>query len=152
MKKNSKGFTLVELLAVIVVLAVIMVIATTQINGIIKKNRVDAFVSTYKVVLNSVKTCAVQNLTGNNCKGTVDISANDYDLTITDNADGSYGIVLSAKTGGQFGKIKIKDYFADSNALKKELGNPAGVAIADAGIVDYSDSTLPSITSTYTPQ
>ena len=58
MKKNSKGFTLVELLAVIVVLAVIMVIATTQINGVIKKNRVDSFLSTYKIVLNSAKICA----------------------------------------------------------------------------------------------
>ena len=40
---NKKGFTLIELLAVIVVLAIIMVIATQQINGTIKKNRVDSF-------------------------------------------------------------------------------------------------------------
>ena len=31
--KNKKGFTLVELLAVIVVLAIIMVIATQQVNN-----------------------------------------------------------------------------------------------------------------------
>ena len=42
MKKNSKGFTLVELLAVIVVLAVIMVIATTQVNATIKKSRANS--------------------------------------------------------------------------------------------------------------
>ena len=35
--KNKKGFTLVELLAVIVVLAIIMIIATISVNKQIKK-------------------------------------------------------------------------------------------------------------------
>ena len=35
--KNKKGFTLVELLAVIVVLAIIIVIATISVNKQIKK-------------------------------------------------------------------------------------------------------------------
>ena len=56
MKKNNKGFTLIELLAVIVVLAIIMVIATTQINRTIKKSRADAFVSSYQMLYNSLKS------------------------------------------------------------------------------------------------
>lgn len=35
--KNKKGFTLVELLAVIVVLAIIIIIATISVNKQIKK-------------------------------------------------------------------------------------------------------------------
>lgn len=40
--KNKKGFTLVELLAVIVVLAIIIVIATISVNKQIKKSRKNA--------------------------------------------------------------------------------------------------------------
>ena len=124
--KNKKGFTLVELLAVIVVLAIIMVIATTQINGIIKKNRVDAFLSTYKVAMNAAKTCAVQQISESNCVESVDYSTDDYTLSITSSDYTNYEIVLTAKAGGQFENIEITSYYANNdtgkNALKKQLG------------------------------
>ena len=56
---SKKGFTLVELLAVIVILAVIMVIATTQINNIIKKSRGEAFYESVQSVRKSVQTKCV---------------------------------------------------------------------------------------------
>ena len=43
MKNKNKGFTLVELLAVIVILAVILVIAIPQIMNVIKSSRISSF-------------------------------------------------------------------------------------------------------------
>ena len=55
-KLNKIGFTLVELLAVIVVLAIIMVIAIPNILGIIDKARNDSFASTAKMMIEAAKT------------------------------------------------------------------------------------------------
>ena len=41
--KNNKGFTLVELLAMLVVLGIIMTIAVPNITGIMKNNRLNGF-------------------------------------------------------------------------------------------------------------
>ena len=54
--KNKKGFTLVELLAVIVILAIIMVIATQQIGKVIAGARADSFVESYQMVAKQVQT------------------------------------------------------------------------------------------------
>lgn len=120
---NKKGFTLIELLAVIVVLAIIMVIATQQINGTIKKNRVDSFLSTYKVVMETTKTCAVQQISGADCVATVDYSTNDYTLTIAADSDyKNYTIELAATDGGEFKGISIKDYYKTNADIAKKLG------------------------------
>ena len=46
----KKGFTLVELLAVIVILAVILVIAVPQINNVIKQTKKNSLGSTAKII------------------------------------------------------------------------------------------------------
>ncbi len=51
---NKKGFTLVELLAVIVVLAIILAIAVPGISGIIKKSTMSSMKSDTKLVLKSI--------------------------------------------------------------------------------------------------
>ena len=55
MSKRKNGFTLVELLAVIVILAVILVIAVPQIMNVIKEARYGAIKSSVKVVANGVE-------------------------------------------------------------------------------------------------
>ena len=50
-KLNRKGFTLVELIAVIVLLSLIMGIGATAISGIIKKNKEND----YKLLIDSIK-------------------------------------------------------------------------------------------------
>ena len=53
--KNKKGFTLVELLAVIVILALIMGIAVVSIGGILNSSRQSAFKETAASIINGVR-------------------------------------------------------------------------------------------------
>ena len=53
--KNKKGFTLVELLAVIVILAIILVITVPQIMKTIESARLGAFKSTAKLLLSQAE-------------------------------------------------------------------------------------------------
>lgn len=55
MLKNKKGFTLVELLAVIVILAIILAIAIPGISGIINNARKGAFESDVKMIITGIE-------------------------------------------------------------------------------------------------
>ena len=56
MKKNKKGFTLVELLAVIVILAVVMLIGITSIGPLMANSRKSALRSDGLDLMNAAKT------------------------------------------------------------------------------------------------
>ena len=54
--KNKKGFTLVELLAVIVILGVLLLIAVPSITGVIENSRKNSFVSSVNMVVDQIKS------------------------------------------------------------------------------------------------
>ena len=67
--KNKKGFTLVELLAVIVVLAIILVIAVPKVMYVIKDSKKATLESTAKMIASAAEKAKVQNtLLGNTDK------------------------------------------------------------------------------------
>jgi prepilin-type N-terminal cleavage/methylation domain-containing protein len=83
--KNS-GFTLVELLAVIVILAIILAIAVPSINNIILSSTKSAFESDVKMVLKSLNYKKLDNdnfdetsVTKDNISSLLGISSNNYD-------------------------------------------------------------------------
>ena len=100
--KNKKGFTLVELLAVIVVLAIIMIIAIPSVLSAMDNAKKSSFVVEGRKVLNQAMTTIQSNaLSGGNTSGKfsltdlgieaggkyygcVEVTGNDYKLYLYD--------------------------------------------------------------------
>ncbi len=107
---KKKGFTLVELLAVIVVLAIILVIAVPRILDIIKDSRVGALESSVKLVAKSAEQKLLENqildIDGTiSCNKVVDINSEDYESCEISFNNGEANIVLVGKENGKFGEM-----------------------------------------------
>ena len=77
---NKKGFTLVELLAVIVIMGILMMVAIPSISRVIENSRKDTFVDIAKSYANAAKTLwTADTLT---CEGTVASAVDDGDYYI----------------------------------------------------------------------
>ena len=99
MKKKS-GFTLVELLAVIVILAIILVIAVPSIMNTIKDARQGSFESTAKLIASNAETYWLTKQTLG--ETTVTAPACSAVATLTDDYDTctiTYTVVDSKQTG-----------------------------------------------------
>ena len=87
----KKGFTLVELLAVIVILAVILVIAVPQINNVIKETRKNSLGSTAKLIAakaeeKEVENDALEKTESITCADLVKLDDNYGNCTVTKNS------------------------------------------------------------------
>ena len=84
MKKSKQGFTLVELLAVIVILAIILVIAVPKVMSVIEDSKKATLESTAKMIASQAEKAKVQNtVLGNDdaitCDSVAKINKLDYD-------------------------------------------------------------------------
>ncbi|MED1602928.1 type II secretion system protein [Alkalihalophilus marmarensis] len=70
--KNEKGLTLVELLAVVVILGIIAAIAVPSIGGIIDNSKKDAAISNAQQVLSAARLYAAS---GGDTSGTIDYNS-----------------------------------------------------------------------------
>jgi prepilin-type N-terminal cleavage/methylation domain-containing protein len=115
--KNKKGFTLVELLAVIVILAIILVIAVPKILTVIDDTRTESMKSSALMIIDSAereyatRLALGQSTTGIACTDVASVSATDFILPtdatkecqITYNTTtGAATLRLYGKAGGKF--------------------------------------------------
>ncbi len=142
MKKNKKGFTLVELLAVIVVLAIIMIIAIPSVMESMNKARKNAFKIYAQKVLNTAMTkYQADMLTG----GTS--STNCYTLTaLMKQGTGNYKgrvVIVSNNTDNVDFQLYLSDgnYFVNGatySALEKDYKAGTGADANPGGIQNGS--------------
>ena len=124
--KKRNGFTLVELLAVIVILAIILVIAVPQILDVVTTARIGSMESSVKMIAAAAeKEFALREVTEEDkftagsseaCATFVTLSSTDYgDCTVTFDADGNATVDLEGATGGKF-----DGYTCDGTATEAE--------------------------------
>ena len=91
-KVDQNGFTLVELLAVIVIMGILMMVAIPSISRVIENSRKDTFVDIAKSYANAAKTLwTADTLT---CEGTVASAVDDGDYYVLINTTESARTVL----------------------------------------------------------
>ena len=101
MMKNKKGFTLVELLAVIVILAVILVIAIPRILDVIDSSKLSSFESSARMIISDAeKQYAINKVNGLeeeiSCENTSKLNSNEYsNCEITFDSEGLASIELT---------------------------------------------------------
>ena len=111
--KKKKGFTLVELLAVIVILAVILIIAMPKISDVIKNSKEASLETTAKLIASQAEKKYTENqvLDGNSaikCSDVAKINDADYEsCNITFDDKGNAKVTIVGK--GKFEGLKVVD-------------------------------------------
>ena len=106
--KKKKGFTLVELLAVIVILAVILIIAMPKISDVIKNSKEASLETTAKLIASQAEKKYTENQVLDNsstikCSDVAKISDTDYEscnITFDDKGNAKVSIVGKGKFEG----------------------------------------------------
>lgn|SRR5574344_2553175 len=104
--RNNKGFSLVELLAVIVILAIIGLIAIPIYNNIINDSKKDAFTDSTQILIRELESYVITN-TATNYNNPVDITLLDLELNNHNITSGNFYlennfIILVDITDGNF--------------------------------------------------
>ena len=127
MRKKKNAFTLIELLAVIVILAVILVISIPRILDVIETSKKDSFKNAAQLIADSAEKKKVSDkLLGKDeeitCKDVAKISDEDYaSCKISFDSDGIAKVSITGK--GKFNGLKITNGTKE-NAEVKEITKP----------------------------
>ncbi len=138
--KKKKGFTLVELLAVIVILAVILVIAVPQIISVIESARKGSIESTAKLIAEGAeREYTNRKILGKDtnieCSDVSSMNSNDYGTcVITFDNRGKATVKVT-------GKGKFEGYTCNGNSTNMECvkGEIPGSTETDAQYFSYSE-------------
>ena len=142
--KQKKGFTLVELLAVIVILAVILIIAMPKISDVIKNSKESSLETTAKLIASQAEKKYTENQVLDNsstikCSDVVKINNTDYEsCNITFDSKGNAKVTIVGK--GKFEGLQVVDGTKDSAkaSTKKDIVETA------AKYFSYEDITVVS--------
>ena len=142
--KKKRGFTLVELLAVIVILAVILIIAMPKISDVIKNSKESSLETTAKLIASQAEKKYTENQVLDNsstikCSDVVKINNTDYEsCNITFDSKGNAKVSIVGK--GKFEGMAIYDGTKNSAkaSTKKDIVETA------AKYFSYEDTTVVS--------
>ena len=127
MRKKKNAFTLIELLAVIVILAVILVISIPRILDVIETSKKDSFKNSAQLIADSAEKKKASNKLLDKdeeitCKDVAKINDEDYaSCKISFDSEGNAKVSITGK--GKFGGLKITNGTKE-NAEVKEITKP----------------------------
>ncbi|TQE92518.1 prepilin-type N-terminal cleavage/methylation domain-containing protein [Ureibacillus terrenus] len=130
--KNEKGLTLVELLAVVVILGIVAAIAIPAIGNMLENSR-----------YNAAKSDAINIINAANLYFTEVGSSNDDEVSVKDLLDGNY-----LDTAGVFEKYENKDHIANYKVKRASGGNTlyaSDVIFSGEKKVTFNDATIQDI-------
>ena len=144
--KKKKGFTLVELLAVIVILAVILVIAVPQIMSVIESARKGSIESTAKLIAEGAeREYTNRKILGKDtnieCSDVSSMNSNDYgSCVITFDNAGKATVKVT-------GKGKFEGYTCNGNSTNMECvkGETSEPAETDARYFGYEENAIDEV-------
>lgn len=131
---NDKGFTLIELIATILILALVMSIATYSITNVIKRSKEE----NYNILINNIKDgaevyyqeCKYANNSGISCS----LSNGSYVITLGDlvkynylkgnDADNQY-VIVNPKNDEDIGSCQVKVSYSNGTILVEAV-SPSG--------------------------
>ena len=156
--KNKKGFTLIQLLAVIVILAVILVIAIPRILDVIETSKKDSFKTSAQLIADSAEKKYVENKLNNideeiTCENVSKLSKEDYEsCKITFDNEGNAKVTIEGK--GKFKDLAICNGTKTSVELSDTCSTDAkyfayeevegGISITGYSIEGGLDVVIPS--------
>ena len=121
--RNKKGFTLVELLAVIVVLAIVMGIAAVSLTNVMDTTRKNAYVATAQQFINGTKDYVKVN-----------------DLSLGDNSDIPQCSSNENSTKIYLEKIKTEGGENDKSPYRKKIDKTSSFVQVTASAMDSDNS------------
>ena len=133
MKKiNSKGFTLVELLAVIVIMGILMMVAIPAVTRTIENSRKDTFIDIAKSYANAATTLWTADGLSCGAENTVSsaVDAGDYYIKIDTENAASAPVLLDKGGKSSWGNRDVKGY------VRVNISNVPGKDTNSDGIPD----------------
>ena len=156
--KKKRGFTLVELLAVIVILAVILIIAMPKISDVIKNSKESSLVTTAKLIASQAEKKYTENQVLDNsstikCSDVVKLNENDYGpCNITFDDKGNAKVTIVGK--GKFEGMAVCNANKNSATVSSDCSTDAkyfsyeevegGISITGYNIEGGTDVVIPS--------
>lgn len=156
--KKKKGFTLVELLAVIVILAVILIIAMPKISDVIKNSKEASLETTAKLIASQAEKKYTENQVLDNsstikCSDVAKISDADYEsCNITFDSKGNAKVSIVGK--GKFEGMAVCNANKNSATVSSDCSTDAkyfsyeevvgGISITGYNIEGGTDVVIPS--------
>ena len=130
-RKNNSGFTLVELLAVIVIMGILMMVAIPSVTRTIENSRKDTFVDIAKSYGNAARTLwTSDNLT---CNGVVSSAVD----------DGDYYILINSKEGAKDSLPVLVDQGGKSSWGNRDVNGYVRVNVSTTpGVDNNGDGTF----------
>ena len=156
--KKKRGFTLVELLAVIVILAVILIIAMPKISDVIKNSKESSLETTAKLIASQAEKKYTENQVLDNsstikCSDVAKISDADYEsCNITFDDKGNAKVSIVGK--GKFEDMAVCNANKNSATVSSDCSTDAkyfsyeevvgGISITGYNIEGGTDVVIPS--------